>query len=347
MIGIKKAAEELNMNSETLGHWLKLETNPLSCNQCGHKVARISKLRKHEKTHLATDPNKESQLKFSCDECSKTFARNDGLKKHKQKHQSEEHHVKEFRHSRIEEKENGGQVEGQYHFPCYLCSKNFQYEQTMKRHEIKHSEFKIKNVHKSEVNAAKDGSFNAINFDLITDDEEYNFVGNENSEKCEILSEEPEFEEQADAIGINIDLFDPHELINTDPAIKHKSTKGATFICSYCGLASKRKDSLEYHMKAKHRDGIMLHCSHCGLVFKRKDSLEDHMKAKHRDGIMLQCTPCEKEFASKNALKKHVESKHEGRRYKCQHCAHKATQQINLKTHIRKKHNLDILMSIK
>ena len=208
MIGVKKAAEELNVNCETLGHWVRLETNPLSCNQCGYKVAQISKLKKHEKTHLADD-----------------------------------------------EREN----------------------------------------------------------------EEDNFVGNENIKKREIISEKPELKERTYDLGINTkcaDFFDPHELISTDPAPNHKSPKKAIFTCS-----------------------------HCGLTYKRKDSLEDHMKAKHRDGIMLQCSPCEKEFASKNALKKHIESKHEGKRYKCQHCTHEATQQINLKTHIRKKHNLDIMMS--
>ena len=312
MIGIKKAGEELNVNSETLGHWVRLETKPLSCNQCGYKAERISKLKKHEKTHLAIDPNKEAQLKFSCDECSKDFVSNETLKRHKNKHQRHEES-----HSSTEVNVMGKQFD----FPCYICSTSFQFMKTLKRHEKKHSDYNMKGINKTEVNAAKDDSFNAINIDLIADDEneEDNFVGNENIKKKEILSEEPELKEQTYDIGINTkceDLFDPHELISTDPAPNHKSPKKAIFTCS-----------------------------HCGLTYKRKDSLEDHMKAKHRDGIMLQCSPCEKEFASKNAMKKHIESKHEGKRYKCQHCTHEATQQINLKTHIRKKHNLDIMMS--
>ena len=121
MLGIKKAAEELNINSETLGHWVKLETNPISCNQCGHKVSRYSKLKKHEKIHFTKDPIKEAQLKFSCDECSKAFVSKDGMKKHKHKHHNEQDHVKEFCHSRTGEK-GEERFDRKYFFPCHLCS---------------------------------------------------------------------------------------------------------------------------------------------------------------------------------------------------------------------------------
>ena len=177
----------------------------------------------------------------------------------------------------------------------------------------------MKTINKKDANAANDDCVNTINIELSVEDKRENreddFIGNE-SKRTEILSEEPELKEQAgeiDTFDNNTkcsDFYDSRKIIYTDPGQNHKSPKRACFTCN-----------------------------HCGLTAIRKDSLEEHMKAKHRDGIMLKCTPCDKEFASKNALKRHIESKHEGKRYQCQYCAHKATQQINLKTHIRKKHN--------
>ena len=54
MLGVRLAAEQLNMRDETLNNWVKLVTNPIYCSICGHVTYAEKKLKVHEKKH-ATD----------------------------------------------------------------------------------------------------------------------------------------------------------------------------------------------------------------------------------------------------------------------------------------------------
>ena len=316
MLGIKKAAEELNLHSETLGQWMRLETNPLTCQMCGFKAAKQSKLERHQKMHRAAGIPQKAQVSSTNED----------------------------------QRESKGTLGGN-----------------------------ATNKYKESLDSA---------FDKEGPKEELG----DNKKEC------------IDSTHIG-DYFEPNDRVSTDTAVRiehHKKSKHnegtlvqcthcekefATttrkqraalkqhlkrhfeneFICNYCGMTMTRKESLQDHVKSKHKEGTKVQCTHCekvfpttrarkqhlkkaaltftcdhcGVTLSTKDTLQDHLKSKHDEGTKVRCTHCEKMFATTRARKYHIESKHEGKRYPCPYCTQTATQKINLKTHIKKKHKMD------
>ena len=66
---------------------------------------------------------------------------------------------------------------------------------------------------------------------------------------------------------------------------KPTTTTTATVICEVCDLELSDKASLSRHTKSKHSDERPFQCSvvGCGFSFKRKDNLDNHVVAKHKE----------------------------------------------------------------
>ena len=79
MLGVRLAAEQLNMRDETLNNWVKLVTHPLYCSICGHVTYAEKKLKAHEKKHSAdgniarmpkhSKSSSYQKREYPCDQC--------------------------------------------------------------------------------------------------------------------------------------------------------------------------------------------------------------------------------------------------------------------------------------
>ena len=305
------------MHSETLGHWLRLETNPLSCSQCGYKVARLSKLKKHEKTHLAIDIYKtaESRTKYLNFDSTAGGDRENNEKK-------------------------------------WIGSIDTKVGETLKRVELKSFDGLLVKVGTPDPDQELNGHQKTYNdpndllsTDAVVDHQNQNpknnlivvankYIKRENRKRIRGGNRK-----KSSFICTQCGVTTTRKF-SLEDHMKAKHNVGTKIQCTHCERQFASKSKLKQHIENKHIGNRFI-CSHCGLTTSDKYSLRDHTISKHKEGIMLQCMQCKKEFATKRALKQHAENKHEGKRYQCQYCAHESTQFCNLKTHIRKKHNVD------
>lgn len=132
----------------------------------------------------------------------------------------------------------------------------------------------------------------------------------------------------------------------------------AKFVCEVCGKGFDIKNQLTFHAYS-HRDRKALKCDECGIfVFnlhhhvnlkhkkryagtcticnKNVRNLGNHMKRAHTSP-QLDCNVCGKSFGNRTQLNLHM-AIHTGVRVKCLFCPHSATNTMNSKAHMKKKH---------
>ena len=245
-----------------------------SCNSCSKQFSSKQKLSIHKNIHLGLKP-------FQCDKCESSFRNSGSLSKHKRKHISPE-------------------------VTCPVCEKGVYKEANLKSHMKKHTWLSALKVSKAE-RAEAVAMARLIGITRV-----------------------------ADELNINPDALRKWFKLETNPVS-----------CNQCDHITFSESKLGEHMKT-HGTGKIIPqivktsfmCVHCGFTSTRKISLVDHERSRHGIGpaVTFQCCECEKEFHSRGGLRKHTKDIHTGRRYPCNHCSHKAKQNIHLKSHIQKFH---------
>lgn len=77
------------------------------------------------------------------------------------------------------------------------------------------------------------------------------------------------------------------------------------FTCGICPKLCKTEAELEQH-RIQHLDPTGLECKECLMIFKQKESLENHIKFKHRPHNKFSCEYCGKQFSYKPGLRMHL-----------------------------------------
>ena len=108
--------------------------------------------------------------------------------------------------------------------------------------------------------------------------------------------------------------------------------------CQYCAYSSKWSSNLRKHEYAKHGDAY--NCQSCSKSFNRKDNLNPHINTVHN--VKRQ----EKEEHGNvhgdaydaDDEEEHVDSMHKGNQYNCELCSAMFRWRVNLRRHVRQKH---------
>ena len=82
-------------------------------------------------------------------------------------------------------------------------------------------------------------------------------------------------------------------------------------------------------------------CDSCEYSCSTKRFLQIHMRMKHNTGPikLLVCPKCEYSTCLKGNFTKHTRSHTMERPFSCEYCYYRANENINLKRHLRTKHN--------
>lgn len=138
------------------------------------------------------------------------------------------------------------------------------------------------------------------------------------------------------------------------------------YLCHLCGMAFKRRDVLNHHVRKTHESSEIYKCELCDKSYKLRESLTNHMEfhkntaegtspytcpicnklfktskglkghvSRHNKNESFQCDVCKKEFSCKNHLLRHQIVHSETKPYHCPECNRGFTQSSNMETHRR------------
>lgn len=108
--------------------------------------------------------------------------------------------------------------------------------------------------------------------------------------------------------------------------------------CSECSFLCSRKDALKSHIKTIHREREKsILCSHCQKTFYNSSQLNIHIKSVHQNIRNHLCQYCGKGFFTHKEMTMHVQ-RHFDKTEKCTDCGALFYCSVDLKRHIRHKH---------
>lgn len=111
------------------------------------------------------------------------------------------------------------------------------------------------------------------------------------------------------------------------------------FVCSYCGMAYRFKNSLTEHIHMRHEGRTkMYECTVCGVKMCRKSHLDDHMNV-HNNINPYSCDNCSKSYKNKSAYKRHLKDCGSGNKYVCDECGQLYKSAAGLLDHSKRCHD--------
>jgi hypothetical protein len=118
--------------------------------------------------------------------------------------------------------------------------------------------------------------------------------------------------------------LDSESPVRTNKVLKLKGkfrNKNIEFVCDFCGLKNKRKDSLRKHILRMHSDFKNYQCNFCSMKFKLKVHLRRHNKT-HTDAdeFSFKCKFCENKFKTEDCLRLHKAVHKDIKHYQCDKC---------------------------
>ena len=79
------------------------------------------------------------------------------------------------------------------------------------------------------------------------------------------------------------------------------------FLCRWCGLPCRDSDTLDQHLRDKHR---LFPCPLCKQQFRAELTFKSHMRSQHGSTKPFQCQWCRKAFSQRSSLRGHVHKRH-------------------------------------
>ncbi|XP_053407043.1 zinc finger protein 37-like isoform X2 [Mercenaria mercenaria] len=125
-----------------------------------------------------------------------------------------------------------------------------------------------------------------------------------------------------------------------DELERHREEKHVgEFICSYCGVKYRFKNSLTEHIQTRHEGTAkMYQCTVCGVKMCRKSHMDDHMNI-HNNVNPYSCKSCSKSYKNKSAYKRHMKDCGSGIKYVCSECGQIYKSSTGLQDHLKRCHD--------
>ncbi|GFR63095.1 zinc finger protein 569 [Elysia marginata] len=122
-------------------------------------------------------------------------------------------------------------------------------------------------------------------------------------------------------------------------------SKERPYVCSVCGCSFPRSDYLKSHMKTAHSDleQFSLTCKQCGEIFSSLPHLEEHVDEFHGGLRPFCCNLCSFSCLQLLDLKWHMKAKHQtkdGLHFQCALCSHVFYKPSELKAHVESTHQI-------
>lgn len=119
----------------------------------------------------------------------------------------------------------------------------------------------------------------------------------------------------------------------------HKVSKHmGEYICSYCGMKYRHRNSLNEHIQKQHEGTAkVFECEICGVRMCRQRHLDDHMNT-HKNLNPYTCSKCGKSYKNKCAYKRHSKNCGSSVKHACEQCGQLYTTTLGLRDHIKRCH---------
>ena len=349
---------KLHMNSDYNGVGLKLEDTIHGCDICDVTFPEKEAFDAHFKKFHANE-----EL-YSCDICYDKFPQKIDLDLHNGKFHEEENPF-------ICDDCKCGFAEEHYFrnhfcmFPCSICDKIFEGENSLKTH--------IASVHEGkELFAENDGNIPSIpknenekvQEEKDTVENRFPQVGKEKKQqiytgselkeefsnikadlkdysgkkKC-LKRQQSEAKKSSDKNNKKLKLHHSYIKENFEESKNNHEDEKIIYECSICQATYKSREKFNKHIATVHeREKQTLECDICKNIYQTKEGLRHHNYSVH-EGNKFQCDICGTSLTSKQGLESHILNMHtEKRSYKCRQCDENFLEKALLDEHVESFH---------